>query len=152
MKNKREITEYICKVDQDELGIMEDEFDDLKDLFKVVTIFVLTLTLRSSLQMFDVDQDGILNLMEAQHVLRCLGFRGTCAESVNIRNKNLHQSNLTINWFCMLRLLGWWRRSVWTKLTILSPSMSISPSSRSTEELNPLRTLSWTPSCKKDLS
>ena len=37
MKNKREITEYICKVDQDELGILEDEFDDLKDLFKVVT-------------------------------------------------------------------------------------------------------------------
>ena len=35
MKNKREITEYICKVDQDELGILEDEFDDLKDLFKV---------------------------------------------------------------------------------------------------------------------
>ena len=37
MKAKREITEYICKVDQDELGILEDEFDDLKDLFKVVT-------------------------------------------------------------------------------------------------------------------
>ena len=36
MKNKKEITEYICKVDQDELGILEDEFDDLKDLFKVV--------------------------------------------------------------------------------------------------------------------
>ena len=86
MKGKREITEYICKVDQDELGILEDEFDDLKDLFKVVTIFGLTLTPRSSSQMFDVDQDGILNLMEAQHVLGCLGFRGTSAESVNIRN------------------------------------------------------------------
>ena len=91
MKGKKEITEYICKVDQDELGIMEDEFDDLKDLFKVVTIFVLTLTLKSSLQMFDVDQDGILNLMEAQHVLGCLGFRGTSAESVNIRN-NVYRS------------------------------------------------------------
>ena len=95
MKNKREITEYICKVDQDELGIMEDEFDDLKDLFKVVTIFVLTLTLRSSLQMFDVDQDGILNLMEAQHVLGCLGFRGTSAESVNIRN-NVYRSKVKV--------------------------------------------------------
>ena len=37
MRGKREITEYICKVDQDELGILEDEFDDLKDLFKVPT-------------------------------------------------------------------------------------------------------------------
>ena len=54
MKGKRELTEYICRVDQDQLGILEDEYDDLKELFK----------------MFDVDQDGILNLMETQHVLR----------------------------------------------------------------------------------
>ena len=33
--------------------------------------------------MIDVDEDGILNLMEAQHVLRCLGFKGFDAESVN---------------------------------------------------------------------
>ena len=32
--------------------------------------------------MIDVDEDGILNLMEAQHVLRCLGFKGFDAESV----------------------------------------------------------------------
>ena len=129
MKGKKEITEYICKVDQDELGIMEDEFDDLKDLFKVVTIFVLTLTLRSSLQMFDVDQDGILNLMEAQHVLGCLGFRGTSAESVNIRN-NVYRSKVRVipippfSWYYLFRLLDWWRRSVWIKLITLSPSMS----------------------------
>ena len=129
MKGKKEITEYICKVDQDELGIMEDEFDDLKDLFKVVTIFVLTLTLRSSLQMFDVDQDGILNLMEAQHVLGCLGFRGTSAESVNIEN-NVYRSKVRVipippfSWFYLFRLLDWWRRSVWIKLITLSPSMS----------------------------
>ena len=34
--------------------------------------------------MIDVDEDGILNLMEAQHVLKCLGFKGFDAESVNI--------------------------------------------------------------------
>ena len=44
MKNKREITEYICKVDQDELGILEDEFDDLKDLFKVPKRLLLKIT------------------------------------------------------------------------------------------------------------
>ena len=34
-KEKREIAEYICRVDQDQLGIMEEEFDDLKSLFQV---------------------------------------------------------------------------------------------------------------------
>ena len=31
---------------------------------------------------FDVDEDGVLNLMEAQHVLRSLGFKGFDAKSV----------------------------------------------------------------------
>ena len=35
--------------------------------------------------MFDVDEDGILNLMEAQHVLRCLGFKGFDSESVRFQ-------------------------------------------------------------------
>ena len=35
MKNKKEKIELICKVDQDELGFDEDEFDDLKALFTV---------------------------------------------------------------------------------------------------------------------
>ena len=34
------------------------------------------------IEMFDVDEDGILNLMEVQHVLRCLGFKGFDANSV----------------------------------------------------------------------
>ena len=33
-------------------------------------------------EMFDVDEDGVLNLMEVQHVLRCLGFKGFDAKSV----------------------------------------------------------------------
>ena len=32
--------------------------------------------------MFDIDQDGILNLIEAQHVLMCIGFRAN-REQVN---------------------------------------------------------------------
>ena len=43
-KNKREIIEYICKVDQDGLGILEDEFDDLKDLFKVISDHIVYAT------------------------------------------------------------------------------------------------------------
>ena len=36
MKNKKEKIELICRIDQDELGFQEDEFDDLKDVFKVL--------------------------------------------------------------------------------------------------------------------
>ena len=35
MKNKKEKIELICRVDQEELGFDEDEFDDLKALFLV---------------------------------------------------------------------------------------------------------------------
>ena len=87
MKNKKELTEYILTVDQEELGILEDEFDDLKYLFKVKTCLkknksLFTASFHHS-QMFDVDEDGILNLMEAQHVCRCLGFKGFDEKSVN---------------------------------------------------------------------
>ena len=36
MKNKKEKIELICRVDQDELGFQEDEYDDLKALFTVL--------------------------------------------------------------------------------------------------------------------
>ena len=35
MKNKKEKIELICRVDQEELGFDEDEFEDLKALFLV---------------------------------------------------------------------------------------------------------------------
>ena len=35
MKNKKEKIELICRIDQDELGFQEDEYDDLKALFMV---------------------------------------------------------------------------------------------------------------------
>ena len=37
MKNKKEKTELICRVDQDQLGFQEDDYDDLKALFMVLT-------------------------------------------------------------------------------------------------------------------
>lgn len=33
-------------------------------------------------KMIDVDEDGVLNLMEAQHVCKCLGFKAFDAGSV----------------------------------------------------------------------
>lgn len=41
---------------------------------------------------FDVDEDGVLNLMEAQHVLRSLGFKGFDAKSVCF-SKNVLEIN-----------------------------------------------------------
>ena len=67
---------------KDELGILEDEFDDLKDVFKVYMMNLNTIH-HFVVEMFDVDEDGILNLMEAQHLLRCLGFKGSDANSVS---------------------------------------------------------------------
>ena len=70
---------------KDELGILEDEFDDLKDVFKVYTYMLNLNTIQQFVvEMFDVDEDGILNLMEAQHLLRCLGFKGSDANSVSL--------------------------------------------------------------------
>merc|ERR1719431_140362 len=59
MKGKQENIELICRVDQDELGFHEDDFDDLKALF----------------MLFDFDQDGVVSMKEAMGMLRCVGFR-----------------------------------------------------------------------------
>ena len=65
IKGKREISEYIVRVDQvrivlsgaslmlliqDELGLLEDEFDDLKDNFKVLKLQYLSNSLSSILR------------------------------------------------------------------------------------------------------
>ena len=66
------------------MGYVEDEFDDLKELFKVSKHFsqLEQSSKLFKLQMFDCDQDGILNLMEVQHVLRCIGFRANVEQVV----------------------------------------------------------------------
>ena len=42
MKNKKEKIELICRVDQEELGFDEDEFEDLKALFLVRSRYLIT--------------------------------------------------------------------------------------------------------------
>ena len=58
MKNKKERIELICRVDQDQLGLQEDDYDDLKALF----------------ELFDYDQDGVVSMKEGMGMLRCLGL------------------------------------------------------------------------------
>ena len=76
--------------------------------------------------MIDVDEDGILNLMEAQHVLRCLGFKGFDAESVNKIIKGILRIHL------LLRLKDWLEKSVLTKHISLCLLMNTSLWSQST--------------------
>jgi len=54
-----EKVDLILRVDLEELGITDDEFDEIQSLF----------------QLYDHDKDGILNFKETQKVLRCLGLR-----------------------------------------------------------------------------
>jgi len=54
-----EKVDLILRVDLEELGISDDEFDDIQSLF----------------QLYDHDKDGILNFKETRKVLRCLGLR-----------------------------------------------------------------------------
>jgi len=53
-----EKVELILRVDLDELGISDDDFDDIQSLF----------------QLHDHDKDGILNFKETRKVFRCLGL------------------------------------------------------------------------------
>ena len=49
--------------------------------------------------MFDVDQDGILNLIEAQHALRCVGFNAD-ADQVKVFTNRCRVQNRRANSNC----------------------------------------------------
>ena len=60
VKKKKEIIEYIVRVNLKDLGIDETNFDELQELFK----------------MFDNDKDGILSMKEFEKILSVLGRSG----------------------------------------------------------------------------
>ena len=59
---------------QEDLGISDEEFDDLQSLFEVGFLSKYSF-LTVTIQLFDRDKDGILTAKELQLILRCLGFR-----------------------------------------------------------------------------
>merc|ERR1712227_628391 len=61
VKKKKELIEYIVRVNLKDLGIDETKFDELQELFK----------------MFDNDKDGILSLKEFEKILSVLGRSAT---------------------------------------------------------------------------
>ena len=93
MKGKREKCDYICRIDQ-------VRFPKFVCLFKHPmagragnswgwirrpnTTFqgklCTKMFLTSVFKMFDCDMDGVLNMMEAQHTLRCVGFRANAEQ------------------------------------------------------------------------
>merc|ERR1719431_2291826 len=110
MRGKREKVDLICRVDQDELGIQEDEFDDLKQLF----------------QMFDMDQDGILNLVEAQHTLCCVGFRATATQVKSlVAGVGVDQTHFSLSFNEYLSLVAMHRKADPTEESLLDVFLSI---------------------------
>ena len=72
MKNKKEKIELICRIDQDELGFQDDDYEDIKALF----------------ELFDYDQDGVVSMKEGQAMLRCLGV-ATDEENMELMVKSV---------------------------------------------------------------
>ena len=60
VKKKKEMIEYIVRVNLQDLGIDENNFEELQELFR----------------MFDNDKDGILSLKEFEKILSVLGRSG----------------------------------------------------------------------------
>merc|ERR1711892_566683 len=69
-RNSESGIDYVVRVDLDELGIAEDEFDDLQSLFLI----------------FDSDRDGILNLRELHKMVKCLGLHVGLEEAKTLAN------------------------------------------------------------------
>jgi len=57
IKKKKEVVEYLVRVDLDRMGIDENQFEEMKELFK----------------MFDADRDGVLSIKEFERLMAVLG-------------------------------------------------------------------------------
>jgi len=107
-----EKVELLVKVELDELGINEDEFDDLQSLF----------------QLFDYDKDGILNLRETQKLLRCLGFKANEEQTramIGQVSVDTRQASLSFNEY--LRLVSCQRRADPDETTLLAVFETFDP-------------------------
>jgi len=102
----------ILTVDLTELGISEDEFEDLQSLF----------------ELFDHDKDGILSLKETQKLLRCLGFRASedqAKEMVGCVSVDKIGFSCSFNEF--LRLVSLQRRAEPSEETLLNVFQTFDP-------------------------
>lgn len=110
-KHGEKIT-LILNVDTDELGISEDEFEDLQSLF----------------ELFDHDKDGILNIKETMKLLRCLGFRaneGQAKAMVSLVSIDTIGFSVSFNEY--LRLVSLQRRAEPSEETLLDIFQTFDP-------------------------
>merc|ERR1712165_161566 len=90
-----EKVDLILRVDLEELGITDDEFDDIQSLF----------------QLYDHDKDGILNFKESQKVLRCLGLRVSEDQAkILIKKVSADRHGFSVSFNEYLRLVSIQRR------------------------------------------
>lgn len=109
---KKDLIDYILKVDLDELGISEDEFDDLQSLF----------------QLFDHDRDGILNLREVQKLIRCLGFSASEEEARGLASLvSVDSLSFSVSFNEYLRLISIQRKSEPSEDTLLHVFQTFDP-------------------------
>jgi len=112
VKKKKEKTEYIVRVNLDDLGISEDEFEDLQSLF----------------QLFDHDKDGILNIKETQKLLRCLGFRANEDQAKSMAGLvSVDLSGFSVSFNEYLRLVSLQRRAEPDENSLLDVFLSFDP-------------------------
>jgi len=112
VKKKKENVEYICRVNLDELGISEDEFEDLQSLF----------------ELFDHDKDGILNIKETQKLLRCLGFRANEDQAKGMAGLvSVDELGYSVSFNEYLRLVSLQRRAEPDENSLLDVFLSMDP-------------------------
>jgi len=114
IKKKKEKIDYIVRVSLDELGISEDEFEDLQSLF----------------QLFDHDKDGILNFKETQKLLRCLGFRASEEQAKTMAGSvSMDTSGFSVSFNEYLTLVSLQRRAEPDESSLLDVFLSFDPES-----------------------
>jgi len=90
-----EKVDLILRVDLEELGITDDEFDDIQSLF----------------QLYDHDKDGILNFKETQKVFKCLGLRLSEDQAkVFVRKVSEDKYGFSVSFNEYLRLVSLYKR------------------------------------------
>merc|ERR1719334_2366430 len=110
-KHGEKIT-LILNVDLDELGISEDEFEDLQSLF----------------ELFDHDKDGILNIKETQKLLRCLGFRANEDQAKSMVSLvSVDKIGFSVSFNEYLRLVSLQRRAEPNEETLLDVFQTFDP-------------------------
>merc|ERR1711892_1019828 len=123
-KKKQKKVDLILRVDLDSLSISDDEYDDLVCLF----------------QLYDRDQDGILNTREMKKVLTCLGFRLSEEQVLSMARKvSCDHQGYSVSFNEFLTLVSKQRREEPDQYDLLGIFRSLDPKNSGEISLEKLR-------------